>query len=95
VMSLGKHSVKTLMLASLAALPLTAARAAYDYTILGGATWSAVSPFPLMAPPRAGILVGGIAVTGNVADTVPGYQSFHHGLRGSEWQNLYRQPVHI
>jgi hypothetical protein len=75
-MSLGKHSVKTLVLASLAALPLTAARAAYDYTILGGANLVGGFSVSVDGTAENGILVGGIAVTGNVADTVPGYQSF-------------------
>ena len=75
-MSLGKHSVKTLVLASLAALPPTAARAAYDYTILGGANLVGGFSVSVDGTAENGILVGGIAVTGNVADTVPGYQSF-------------------
>jgi hypothetical protein len=75
-MSLGKHSVKALVLALVAALHSSAARAAYDYTILGGANLVGGFSVSVDGTAESGILVGGIAVTGNLANTVPGYQSF-------------------
>ena len=72
----GRHLVKAHVIACVAAVSLSTARASYDYTILGGANLVGGFSVSVDGTTESGILVGGIAVAGSPSDTVPGYQNF-------------------